>query len=173
MELENKSVDCLWNGMTITEEITQGASTTVPYAKNAQVVVLTEENARKYSQKELALEELAFAVEEGSAGQKALEERGLAFRTVSAQTDALMEVAAGTSDACVVDLLMAGSAIGKGTDYTSLTEVVQLTEEFYGVGVRKNSDFINQQFLKLYQDGTMEQLAKQYGISENLLPQQE
>ena len=175
MELDNKSVDCLWNGMTITDEITSGASATVPYAMNAQVVVLTKEKAQQYEQGTLQLEDLAFVVEEGSAGQTALDEKELSYLTVSAQTDALMEVAAGTSDACVIDLLMAGATIGEGTDYENLTYVEKLTEEEYGVGVRKGSDladFINEQFQKLYQDGTMKTLAEKYGISENLIAQE-
>ena len=175
MELDNKSVDCLWNGMTITDEITSGASATVPYAMNAQVVVLTKEKAQQYEQGTLQLEDLAFVVEEGSAGQAALDEKELSYLTVSAQTDALMEVAAGTSDACVIDLLMAGATIGEGTDYENLTYVEKLTEEEYGVGVRKGSDladFINEQFQKLYQDGTMKTLAEKYGISENLIAQE-
>lgn len=175
MELDNKSVDCLWNGMTITDEITSGATSTVPYAMNAQVVVLTKEKAQQYEQGTLQLEDLAFVVEEGSAGQTALDEKELSYLTVSAQTDALMEVAAGTSDACVIDLLMAGATIGEGTDYENLTYVEKLTEEEYGVGVRKGSDladFINEQFQKLYQDGTMKTLAEKYGISENLIAQE-
>ena len=161
--------------MTITDEITSGASATVPYAMNAQVVVLTKEKAQQYEQGTLQLEDLAFVVEEGSAGQAALDEKELSYLTVSAQTDALMEVAAGTSDACVIDLLMAGATIGEGTDYENLTYVEKLTEEEYGVGVRKGSDladFINEQFQKLYQDGTMKTLAEKYGISENLIAQE-
>ena len=57
-----------------------------------------------------------------------------------------MEVAAGTSDACVIDLLMAGAMIGEGTSYPNLTYTVNLNEangeedENYVVGFRKGSD---------------------------------
>ena len=85
-----------------------------------------------------------------------------------------MEVNSGTSDACIVDLLMAGAMIGEGTSYPDLTYTVRLTEEDYGVGCRKGSDltdFINEQLKVLYDDGTIAALAEQYGISDNIVPQ--
>ena len=175
IELENKSVDCLWNGMTITDEITNGAAATNPYAKNAQVVVKTAENAANYTTAE-SVAELFVAVESGSAGEAAANDAGFAnLNSVTSQADALMEVAAGTSDACVIDLLMAGAMIGEGTSYPDLviTEL-ELTEEDYGVGCRKGSDlvdFINEQFVTLYEDGTMMELAEEYGIAANIVPQ--
>ena len=173
MELEGRTVDCLWNGMTITDEITGGASATNPYATNAQVVVLKSDIAEDYQTVE-SLAELNFAVEAGSAGEAAAQEAGLTCVSVSDQATALMEVNSGTSDACIVDLLMAGAMIGEGTSYPDLTYTVRLTEEDYGVGCRKGSDltdFINEQLKVLYDDGTIAALAEQYGISDNIVPQ--
>ena len=174
MELDSKTVDCLWNGMTITDEITGGASATVPYAVNAQVVVVKSDIAEDYQTAE-SLADLNFAVETGSAGEAAAQEAGLTYVGVSDQATALMEVNSGTSDACIVDLLMAGAMIGEGTSYPDLTFTVRLTEEDYGVGCRKGSDltdFINEQFKILYADGTIMELAEQYGIAENIVPQE-
>ena len=174
MELEGRTVDCLWNGMTITDEITGGASATNPYATNAQVVVLKSGIAGDYQTVE-SLAELNFAVEAGSAGEAAAQEAGLTCVSVSDQATALMEVNSGTSDACIVDLLMAGAMIGEGTSYPDLTFTVRLTEEDYGVGCRKGSDltdFINEQFKTLYADGTIQALAEEYGISDNIVPQE-
>ena len=174
MELDSKTVDCLWNGMTITDEITGGASATVPYAVNAQVVVVKSDVAEDYQTAE-SLADLNFAVETGSAGEAAAQEAGLTYVGVSDQATALMEVNSGTSDACIVDLLMAGAMIGEGTSYPDLTFTVRLTEEDYGVGCRKGSDltdFINEQFKLLYADGTIMELAEQYGIAENIVPQE-
>ena len=174
MELEGRTVDCLWNGMTITDEITGGASATNPYATNAQVVVLKSGIAEDYQTVE-SLAELNFAVEAGSAGEAAAQEAGLTCVSVSDQATALMEVNSGTSDACIVDLLMAGAMIGEGTSYPDLTYTVRLTEEDYGVGCRKGSDltdFINEQLKVLYDDDTIAELAEQYGISDNIVPQE-
>ena len=174
MELDSKTVDCLWNGMTITDEITGGASATVPYAVNAQVVVVKSDVAEDYQTAE-SLADLNFAVETGSAGEAAAQEAGLTYVGVSDQATALMEVSSNTADACIVDLLMAGAMIGEGTSYPDLTFTVRLTEEDYGVGCRKGSDltdFINEQFKILYADGTIMELAEQYGIAENIVPQE-
>ena len=174
MELDSRTVDCLWNGMTITDEITGGASATNPYATNAQVVVLKADVAGDY-QDAANLSGLNFAVEAGSAGEAAAQEAGLTYVSVSDQATALMEVSSGTSDACIVDLLMAGAMIGEGTSYPDLTYTVRLTEEDYGVGCRKGSDltdFINEQLKVLYDDGTIAELAEQYGISDNIVPQE-
>ena len=172
MELDSKTVDCLWNGMTITDEITNGASATNAYATNAQVVVLKADVAEEYQTVE-SLAGLNFAVEAGSAGEAAAQEAGLTHVSVSDQATALMEVSSGTSDACIVDLLMAGAMIGEGTSYPDLTFTVRLAEEEYGVGCRKGSDlaeFINEQLKALYDDGTITALAEQYGIADNIIP---
>ena len=175
LELDNKSIDCVWNGMTITDEITNGASATNPYAKNAQVVVVKADVVDQYTTPE-SVADLFIAVESGSAGEAAATEAGYAnLNPVSSQADALMEVAAGTSDACIIDLLMAGAMIGEGTNYDNLAMTsIELTEEDYGVGCRKGSDlvdFINEQFVALYEDGTMTAIAEQYGVSANIIPQ--
>ena len=72
---------------------------------------------------------------------------------MTAQADALMEVAAGTSDAAVIDLLMATAMIGEGTNYADLAYTVRLSEEEYGVGFRKGSDLakaLNDFFAECY-----------------------
>ena len=171
MELDSRTVDCLWNGMTITDEITGGASATNPYATNAQVVVLKSGIAEDYQTVE-SLAELNFAVEAGSAGEAAAQEAGLTCVSVSDQATALMEVNSGTSDACIVDLLMAGAMIGEGTSYPDLTYTVQLNSEEYGVGFRKGSDLVdafNTFWQEAYDDGTVMEVAAAYGVQESVI----
>ena len=173
-ELEGKTIDVVWNGMTLTDEVTSAMSCSNAYCNNAQVVVLKADVAGDY-QDAASLSGLNFAVEAGSAGEAAAQEAGLTYVSVSDQATALMEVSSGTSDACIVDLLMAGAMIGEGTSYPDLTYTVRLTEEDYGVGCRKGSDltdFINEQLKVLYDDGTIAELAEQYGISDNIVPQE-
>ncbi len=93
------------------------------------------------------------------AGEEAAKEKGFQYNSVSSQADALMEVASGTSDAAIIDLLMAGAMIGEGTSYPNLKHTDELTTEEYGVGCRKGSDlasYINQVFADSYKDGSME-----------------
>ncbi|MCH4192654.1 MAG: transporter substrate-binding domain-containing protein [Butyrivibrio sp.] len=173
LELDNKSIDCVWNGMTLTDEVKNSMACTNPYCNNAQVVVVPSDKAAQYQTKD-SLKNLAFAVEAGSAGEAAAKEAGLNYTSLGAQSDALMEVQAGTSDACIIDLLMAGAMIGDGTSYKDLTHTVELTTEEYGVGCRKGSDlaaYINDELKKLYDDGTMKTLAEKYGVQDALTEQ--
>ena len=173
MELEGKSIDVVWNGMTLTDEVTSAMGTSVPYCKNAQVVVVPKDKAAQY-QSEDAIKTLSFAAEAGSAGEKILKEMDCELVSVQSQSDALMEVAAGTSEACVIDLLMAGAMIGEGTSYENLTYTVALNEEDYGVGFRKGSDLVdalNQFFKDAYANGTMMEIAEKYGVQESVIEQ--
>jgi len=173
MELETKAIDAVWNGMTLTPDVKKLMGTGNAYCKNAQVVVCSAAIADQYMTTD-NLGELTFSVENGSAGKEALDALGIAYTAVDTQAKALMEVASGSSDACVIDLLMAGAMIGEGTSYPDLTTAVELESEEYGVGFRKDSDLIKafNDFLKsAYDDGTATSLAEAYGIAKNLIPQ--
>ena len=113
-----------------------------------------------------------YAVEAGSAGEEVAKEKGFEYNSVGSQADALMEVASGTSDAAIIDLLMAGAMIGDGTSYPDLVHTDELTTEEYGVGCRKGSDlasYINQVFAETYADGSMKETAEKYGVQEALV----
>ena len=171
LELDGKTIDCVWNGMTLTEEVTSSMECTDAYLNNAQVVVLPADKADKY-QDEKSLSDLSFAVESGSAGEDEVENRGLDFTPVTAQADALMEVAAGTSDAAVIDLLMATAMIGEGTNYADLAYTVRLSEEEYGVGFRKGSDLakaLNDFFAECYEDESIVKCAEKYNLQDMLV----
>jgi polar amino acid transport system substrate-binding protein len=173
MELNGKTIDCVWNGMTLTDEVKSSMECTRPYCNNAQVVVLPADKAADYRDA-VSLKPLSFAVEAGSAGEAAAQENGFTYTSVTAQSDTLMEVQAGTSDASIIDLLMAGAMIGEGTSYPDLTHTVELTTEEYGVGCRKGSDlaaYINDEFKKYYDDGTLQKIGTTYGVQESLVKQ--
>lgn len=166
-ELQSKSVDCLWNGMTITDQIKKGADVTNPYVKNAQVVVMKSDVLNNYSSLD-EMSDLAFAAEAGSAGAGVLDDAGIAYTAVPAQSDCLMEVASGSSDACVIDLTMANNMTGAGTSYTDLGYKVELNEEEYGIAFRKGSDVtqkVNEIMAEMMEAGTLDQLAEKYGLT--------
>ena len=106
---------------------------------------------------------MTYAVEAGSAGEAVAKEKGFNYNSVSSQADALMEVKSGTSDAAIIDLLMAGAMIGEGTSYPDLVHTTELTSEKYGVGCRKGSDlasYINSVFAESYADGSAQEIAR-------------
>ena len=171
MELDTKGIDVIWNGMTINDEVKAGASVSEPYCRNGQVVVVPADKAEDYQTVE-SLSGLNFAVENGSQGAAQLDELGLSYVAKTTQADALMEVASGASDACVIDLLMAGAMIGEGTSYPDLTYTVQLNDEEYGVAFRKGSDLteaFNTFWKEAYDAGTVMETATTYGVQESVI----
>ncbi len=171
MELDTKGVDVVWNGMTLTDEVKALMGTSEPYCKNAQVVVVKSDLAASIKTVD-DIKALTFAVENGSAGAKALDAIGVKYSPVDTQDKALLEVKSGASQACVVDLLMAGAMIGEGTSMPDLAITVSLTEEEYGVGFRKDSDLVtefNNFWGEVYRNGTVTRVAEKYGISKNII----
>ena len=169
VELDAKSIDCIWNGMTLTDDIMANTATTKAYAKNAQVVVVKD--GTDYSSTADLVGKTVVA-EAGSAGEAAIEgDENLAqadYVSKSVQTDCLMEAAAGTADAAVLDLTLANAMIGEGTDYASLKIVDELNAEEYGVAFRKDSDTaaaVDAVFDELKADGTMQALADKYDLA--------
>ena len=169
VELDAKSIDCIWNGMTLTDDIMANTATTKAYAKNAQVVVV-KDGTDYISTADLA--DKTVVAEAGSAGEAAIQgDENLSkadYVSKSVQTDCLMEVAAGTADAAVLDLTLANAMIGAGTDYASLKIVDELNAEEYGVAFRKGSDAavaVDAAFDELKADGTMQALADKYDLA--------
>lgn len=167
-ELDSKSIDCIWNGMTITDEGKEAASISDPYAENAQVVVMKQDQLANYTDVE-SLKDLTIAVEGGSAGEKAAAAAGLTNTVVSnTQALALTEVSSGSCDACIIDLTMANSMTGEGTSNANLGFELKLEAEEYGIAFRKNSDLtakVNEIIDELMSDGTLDALAEKYEIS--------
>ena len=168
MELETKQIDAVWNGMTIDDVAKSNASVSNPYVINAQVVVMKADAVANYPDA-ASMAGLTIAVESGSAGENMAKE--IADATIVPLQDqgaALMEVAAGTSDACVIDITMANAMTGEGTSYADLTYSLSLSEEEYGVAFRKDSDLtakFNAFMDKLVADGTLPALAQKYNLT--------
>ena len=168
VELETKQIDVIWNGMTISDDVLNNTSCSVPYVLNAQVIVMKADVVGNYTDTD-SIKGLAFAVESGSAGEAALTDLGITeYVALQDQTSALMEVAAGTAEACVIDITMANAMTGEGTSYADLAPGISLTSEEYGVAFRKDSDItaeFNKIMAKLMADGTLQALADKYQLT--------
>ena len=168
MELETKQIDAVWNGMTITEEALANSSVSNPYVINAQVVVMKIDALANYAAA-ADLAGLSIAVESGSAGESCANEiAGATVIPLQNQEAALMEVAAGTSDACIIDITMANAMTGDGTSYADLGYQLSLSEEEYGVSFRKDSDLtakFNEFMITLKDNGTLQDLAAKYNLT--------
>ncbi|MBE6791026.1 MAG: transporter substrate-binding domain-containing protein [Clostridia bacterium] len=166
-EVKSKKIDCVWNGMTITDALKESMDITDPYVKNAQVVVMPKDKAADYTTVE-SIKDLSFAVEVESAGKGVAEENGFNYTELTYQSDAILEVHTGKADACIIDLTMADALTAEGSTYENLTKVLSLNEEEYGIGCRKGSDLctkINEITDKLIADGTLDALAQKYELT--------
>ncbi len=168
IELQSKSIDVIWNGMTMTDELAQSMDFSYAYAKNAQVVVIKTDNAATYTN-QASINGAKIAVESGSVAESLA--KGLfassTITGVSGQNNALFEVLSATSDVAIVDSAIAKAKCGKG-DFASLQIVdgLALSEELFAVGIRKGSplkDQINSILVKLYNNGTLANLKAQFG----------
>lgn len=168
IELDAGTIDCIWNGMTLTEDIMENTACTEAYAKNAQVIVMNKD-AEYTGTANLVGASIAY--EAGSAGQETIEaEENLSqadLVPMATQADCLPEVKAGSCQAAVLDLTLANAMIGEGTSYTDLEIKDELNVEEYGVAFRKGSDVadaVNEAFAALREDGTMQALADKYNL---------
>lgn len=174
MELNSKTIDCIWNGMTITDERKENMSISEPYMGNRQVIVVKKDKADALGN---SLDGAKVVAEAGSAGEETAKSDSLfekaEFTAVDSQAKGLMEVKAGVSDAVVLDYIMALGSVGEGTDYSDLTIIDKnFEEEEYGIAFRKGSDVtakVDEAVKELAADGTLKQIADRYKLTDLLL----
>lgn len=176
-ELAAKTIDCIWNGMTITPERLEAMSISTPYMANKQVLIVKAENADKYLKAE-DMEGAKIVAEIESAGESVAKEDEFfakaEYTAVADQATALMEVASGVSDGCVVDYVLSIGMIGEGTDYEDLVVVDELAfaDEEYGIAFRKGSDTteaVNDAIATLAKNGELAKIAETYKLTEQII----
>ena len=176
-ELNSKAIDCVWNGMTLSDDVMAAMGTSVPYCTNYQTLIYPADKAADFEGL-TSLEGLNIAVESGSAGEDAALALGATTVPVQAQSTALMEGSAGTSDAAVIDVRMAAEMTGEGTSYADLVYSLNLNDaqglesEEYGVGFRQGSDLVdafNTFWAEKVADGTVLETATTYGLQDAVI----
>lgn len=169
IELNSGTIDCIWNGMTVSDSVKKNCDISDAYAGNSQVVVMKKDALSKYKDKDaVKAANLTIAVEKGSAGEAEAKKLSNNVVSLSAQSDALKEVKSGTAYACIIDSTMANSMTKEGTDFSNLGYSISLTTEEYAAGFRKGSDLtaeVNRILAELKTDGTMDKLSEKYGVN--------
>ncbi len=177
VELQAKTIDCIWNGMTITDDRKATMGISVPYMENKQVMVVKKDNAEKYSTAEGVKGALVIAEKE-SAGQEVAESdeffKEAKFIGADSQAKALMEVKAGTSDIAIIDYIMSKGTIKEESDYSDLTviEAKSFAPEEYGVAFRKGADTtqkVNEAMQKVADSGKLKEIADKYNLGDMLM----
>ena len=172
-ELKARNIDCIWNGLTVTEERCANMSFTTSYLTNKQCVVINSSNADVYTDA-ASLASALISAEGGSAGETAiLSDADLSqasYTASNSQADALLALKAGNYDAIVIDYTMACASVGSG-DYADMMIVdgITLANEEYAIGFRTDSDMtekVNAVIEELMADGTLAALAEKYDLTE-------
>ena len=189
IELNSKNIDCIWNGMCITEERKENMSMTNAYLYNTQAIVAKADKISDLLAN--GMKGVYVVAEQGSTGEgkltgdipddETVEVSAKEFfadanyTPVDSMAKALMEVKAGTADIALVDSVCALAMVGEGTDYADM--VVNLDNNFglqeYGIAFRKGSDVtekVNEAIIELTKDGTIAEIAARYGLNDALVP---
>jgi polar amino acid transport system substrate-binding protein len=176
-ELNAKNIDCIWNGLTVTEERRENMGFSEPYLRNEQVVVVRAADAGKYTDA-ASLAGAKIVAEAESAGEStvAAYADGAEYTAVPSQASALLEIKAGTADAAVIDSTMAEAMTGAGTDYEDLTIVKSIDftdeDEEYAIGFRLGSTAVakvDELIAELRSDGTLDGIAEKYSLADRLV----
>ena len=179
-ELKARTIDCIWNGLTVTDERKENMAFSTSYVSNYQVAVIRKADAEKYTDI-ASMTGANMIAENGSAGQSTIEADEVLsknkFIAASAQKDALLEVKAGTSDIAVLDYIMARTLVNDATDYSDLMIVesadLNSEPEEYAIGFRLEDKellaAVNKAIDELTEEGFMAALAEKYAISDALI----
>ena len=160
-------------GMTPNDEVLNTMSCSVPYANNAQVVVLKADAADQYPDA-ASMADLTVAVEAGSAGEEVIAAdsklKSAGYTASDSQADALLGVKSGNFDYAVLDYTMASNLLASA-EYADLAIAATVGEnEFYAIGFRKGSDLtarVNEIIRELTEDGTLAAIAAKYGLTDS------
>ena len=166
-ELNSYNIDCIWNGMSKTEERENLMSLSNAYMKNSMVFVTKNDNPYN-STKEL--ENKVIGVQSGSSAEEILEGSELyeQFKNVISYEDnitAFMDLEINQTDAVFVDEVLANYYIkSNNKDYKVINE--SLEEEDYVIGFRKQDtelcNKVNEILKELKNDGSLKKISEKW-----------
>ena len=168
LSLNNKDIDVIWNGLTITDKRKEQIDFSKVYLQNKQIIVVKNDSSIK-TKKDLAgkvvglqlgsSSETALAADTNTS--KALKET----KKYSDNTEALMDLSQGRLDAVVVDEVVGRYYISKKPGlYKTLDE--DFGKEDYGVGIRKTDKSFKEELDKtldaMKADGTADKISQKW-----------
>ena len=167
LELANKEIDCIWNGMSITPEREESMAMTFPYLNN-QMVFYVKADAEIATLEDLAGKTVA--VQNGSYAEELLDgdftDLAATFADVLGYDEyltALMDLQTGGCDAVLVDLVV-GEYKVSGMGANDLKAAFALADDNYGIGFRKEDaalrDKVQDILMELKADGTLAEICK-------------
>lgn len=168
MELNNKNIDLVWNGMTITAERQEAINFTKPYLANRQIIVVQKDSAIN---SKADLDGNKIALQAGSSAVGAVKSDEATFNSLAGMvefpnnTEALLDLAAGRVSAVVVDEIVGRYYIAKKPDLYRVLEDNFGDEEF-GIGIRKSDDAFRAELQKaidtMITDGSAKAISEKW-----------
>jgi len=170
VELNNKSIDCIWNSLTVTEERRKTIEFSRVYINNRQAVVIRRVDASKFPDaKSLSSAKMAAGLattgEEALLGDPDLSQSD--YTPLVSQNEAVVSLMNGLYDAIVIDYTLAKGYIPNDNSELMVIESIRLQEEQYAVGFRHGSDMtkrVNDVFLDMMLDGSLTELSEKYNL---------
>ena len=177
MELDSGSIDCIWNGFTMTGRESE-YTFSVPYVDNSQVIVVAEnsgiETLADLAGKVVGVQAASAALEvlQDEEGQKALADTFASLNEFADYNTAFTELQAGALDALAIDIGVAQYQLeSRGEGFKMLDETLN-SEEYaiaFKLGNETLRDMIDKDLQELTNDGTVQELAEKYGIADMII----
>lgn len=163
-DLDNKSIDCIWNGMSVNPSRQEKMNLSEPYMKNAMVFVVSGDSTIA-SQADLDGKKVA--VQNGSTAQDILNSSKLNVTKteIATNVEALQQLEMGLVDAVFMDSVVANYEIASTKkDYKVLPD--GLEEEEYAIGFRKGDqalrDKVQSVLSEMKADGKLAEISKNW-----------
>lgn len=179
-ELNNGTIDLIWNGYTVTKERKEKVAFSTPYMKNKQELVVLKESGLKATED---MEEKVLGAQNASSGLTSMEKKPEVLTDIIADgepvlfdtfNDAFMDLQAKRIDGLVIDNVYANYYIAQQKnpkDYLVISTPFE--EEDFAVGIRKSDKElkakIDDAFNKLKEEGKMKEISeKWFGIDQTI-----
>ncbi|MGH4051435.1 MAG: amino acid ABC transporter substrate-binding protein [Clostridium sp.] len=168
LSLNNKDIDAIWNGLTITDKRKEQIAFSKVYLQNKQIIIVRSDSTIKgktdLNDKNVGLQ-LGSSSETALAKDTTLTDSLKKVKKYSNNTEALLDLNAKRIDAVIVDEVVGRYYVNKKpNDYKILEE--DLGVEDYGVGIRKNDINLTTEINKLLEemknDGTSNTISQKW-----------
>ena len=181
-ELQNGTIDAIWNGYSETEERRQKVAFTIPYMQNTQILVVKKTSGIR------SVEDMAGKVlgaQNGSSGMLDFEEHPEVLKNrvkggdadqYQSVNEAIIDLKNDRIDALLIDRVYADYYLtteGIADQYDTIPSGFE--SESFAVGVRpadkKLREALNQAFKELYQEGIFQQISQKWFGEDVATPQ--
>lgn len=179
-ELSSGTIDCIWNGFSITDDRKDKYTWSKPYIDNKQVVVVKSDSGinslADLKDKQVETQKDSSALSALQGDNKTIADNFKELVQIADYNTAFNDLESGACDAIAMDYNTAKFQVSKhGADkYTILDEII--TTEQYGIGFKLGNtelkDKVQSTLDEMQKDGTVAKIAEkysEYGVPDSLI----